>query len=168
MTGKRFPSEHDPIGTRYVRDDVGQVIVDRREESARVRYALIYVLLGLTLVVSALSFIGVINQGVQDADQRHDTAKTLYEIRLSQREGCDGGNDVRKGLRQFIHDQIDAAKQVDPSLFPDIPPAVFKELTEKRITDYRRNIQENFLDVDCQARYPLLDNPDTDADETGH
>lgn len=168
MPEKQYPSHEDVPGTRYVRNSEGEVILDRRQERDRAHYLLIYVLLGLTLFVSVLSLAGLISQGSQQADQRHDTAVTLYGIRLSQREGCEGGNDVRKGLRQFIHDQIDSAKQIDPSLFPDIPVAVFKELTAKRIADYRRNIQENFLDVNCAVRYPLLDNPDTEADEGGN
>jgi len=162
---KQLPSASDSVGTRYVRDSDGDVIVDRRERS---RSVLVGVLLALLLMISGLSLLGYFQQRADSESREHDTEKALFEIRAGQRLSCENsGNTLREGLREFMATQIENQRTIDPALFPDIPRATFHALVGERIAQLRALQRRHFAAVDCAQVHPLLDDPDTEEDEAG-
>jgi len=70
-------------------------------------------------------------------------------------EGCQGGNLLREGLRQTERANIVQTRATDPSLFPNIPPALFKRLVAESIQRARYNIDVRFADHPCGTKINL-------------
>jgi hypothetical protein len=185
---RQRPSDEDVPGTRYFRDSDGEIVVDRREEKNVARTIILWIALGLVFLTAVAAIAtaiktnkdsGKLENTIDDLSelvdeqaelveqQVHDSAKADYNFRLSQRVACEGSNDLRAGLRGMVRDQIDSARSTPPELFPQIPPDEFARLIEERVEELQQIVRVNFRDVDCKKRYPLLDNPDTEADERG-
>jgi hypothetical protein len=171
---KEFPSADDPIGTRYVRDGDGDLIIDRRgERESRLRNILVYVALGLILLLTIGSIVSAVQQE-READAREvESQITDFEIRESQRANCEaGGNQLRADIRAEF---VDLKEEILIPVFSEVrdlmPPTETTyrilndavERMERRIDTIRKRIPDN----DCPELYPLLDDPRTERDEEG-
>lgn len=76
-------------------------------------------------------------------------------IENSRYEGCQGGNLLRKGLREDAHRDIVETEHANPEFFPDIPPDEFKRLVRKSIHHSEHLIRVNYADRECGTRIDL-------------
>lgn len=70
-------------------------------------------------------------------------------------ESCQAGNVLRKGLRQAEQQNIAQIRATNPKLFPEIAPAVFKELQDEAIERAVEHISVNYADHACGTRINL-------------
>lgn len=169
---KRHPSPEDPPGTRYTIDGDGNLIKDRRQDSAA-RSVLIWTVLGLLTIVTALSIVGFFDQKSQREQSELDTARTLYDIRAGLRENCQtSGNVLRDDVRdEFVDLKGDFLIPLFESVAATIPPSETAHdlllTAAEELRERKRTIKDRIPNADCQQLYPLLDNPDTEENEVG-
>lgn len=70
-------------------------------------------------------------------------------------DGCVGGNLLREGLRSAELQNIAQIRATDPSLFPNIAPAVFQKLKKEAIERAVEHITVNYADRACGTRVDL-------------
>ena len=75
--------------------------------------------------------------------------KNGEDLRSSLQQACE---DTRGPLTNYFTNQIEAVRQTDPELFPDIPPVEFERLIQARV-DGLKHVRNAFDAADCENLY---------------
>jgi hypothetical protein len=96
-------------------------------------------------------------RAIQVEEARQERLRQIFELEITT---CQEGNKVKKALRINLHEEIQDSKEIDPALFPDIPPKEFQELIQQDIRSDRASIK--ILEkTNCKQRFDIEKFPDT-------
>jgi hypothetical protein len=135
-------------------------IKEKARQNPLVVAALVYMItLSIVMFTLKTDINNAIDKIETEIQQREIAVEEARQERLEQIldsniKSCQGQNQVRALLRQRSRREIADSKEVNPSLFPDIPKEKFEKLLQKDIRHEKNNI-EKASKVACKQRYEL-------------